>query len=134
MSLNRDDSGIDQEVPLQEEATAESQEEHPAVPSHRYRPPHIVHYENSARGPMLHGNNPSSDQAYGSTVSKDADDNIFYPFSSKLEWEFAKWAKLQGSNITASAVTDLLSIDGVCPTQRFHVYVLCMLLMLSHLS
>jgi hypothetical protein len=38
-------------------------------------------------------------------------DNIFEPFNSKLDWEFAQWAKTQGSS--SSAVTDLLSIEGV---------------------
>jgi hypothetical protein len=78
-----------------------------------YQGPHIVPYGNSAGSPVLLADEPSSDEAYCSTLSEDGGNDPFYPFSSKLEWEFAKWAKLHGSNITASAVTDLLSIDGV---------------------
>ncbi|KAG2053928.1 hypothetical protein BDR06DRAFT_982598 [Suillus hirtellus] len=41
----------------------------------------------------------------GSTV------NIYAPFSSQMDWDIAKWAKLCGSSSTA--FTDLLEIDGV---------------------
>ncbi|KAG1851214.1 hypothetical protein C8R48DRAFT_750017 [Suillus tomentosus] len=40
----------------------------------------------------------------GSTV------NIYAPFSSQMDWDIAKWAKLHGSSSTA--FTDLLEIDG----------------------
>ncbi|KAG1886895.1 uncharacterized protein F5891DRAFT_1200490 [Suillus fuscotomentosus] len=39
------------------------------------------------------------------------DENIYYPFTSKIEWEVARWAKLRGSSLTV--FLDLLSIDGV---------------------
>ncbi|KAG2114756.1 uncharacterized protein F5147DRAFT_530123, partial [Suillus discolor] len=39
------------------------------------------------------------------------DENIYYPFASKIEWEVARWAKLHGASSTA--FSDLLSIDGV---------------------
>ncbi|KAF8998031.1 hypothetical protein BDQ17DRAFT_1391788 [Cyathus striatus] len=43
----------------------------------------------------------------------DSDDveNPYTPFSSKLEWEIAKWAKLRGPSSTA--FTELMKIDGV---------------------
>jgi hypothetical protein len=37
--------------------------------------------------------------------------NIYAPFSSKLDWEVACWAKMQG--LGSNAVTELLSIEGV---------------------
>jgi hypothetical protein len=37
--------------------------------------------------------------------------NIYEPFISKMDWEVARWAKLH--SVSSSAVTDLLSIDGV---------------------
>ncbi|EKM83117.1 hypothetical protein AGABI1DRAFT_35141 [Agaricus bisporus var. burnettii JB137-S8] len=40
-----------------------------------------------------------------------ASDNLYAPFSSKREWEIAKWAKLQGT--TSTAFTDLIKIEGV---------------------
>lgn len=38
-------------------------------------------------------------------------DSEYAPFSSKLEWEFAKWAKTRGPGSTA--VSELLKIEGV---------------------
>ncbi|KAG5640513.1 hypothetical protein DXG03_008233 [Asterophora parasitica] len=37
--------------------------------------------------------------------------NIYAPFSSQLEWEIVKWAKLCGASSTA--FTELMSIQGV---------------------
>lgn len=37
--------------------------------------------------------------------------NIYAPFSTKLEWEIARWAKLRGPSSTA--FTELMSIEGV---------------------
>ncbi|KAG1858579.1 hypothetical protein C8R48DRAFT_755592 [Suillus tomentosus] len=44
-------------------------------------------------------------------VDVEDEENLYYPFASKIEWEVARWAKLRGSSSTA--FTDLLSIDGV---------------------
>lgn len=37
--------------------------------------------------------------------------NIYAPFSCKMDWEIARWAKLRGPSSTA--FTDLMSIEGV---------------------
>jgi hypothetical protein len=37
--------------------------------------------------------------------------NIYSPFTSQMDWEIARWAKLRGSGSTA--FTDLLKIEGV---------------------
>lgn len=39
-------------------------------------------------------------------------DNIWVPFHSQRDWEFAHWVKMCGP--TSSAVTNLLAIPGVC--------------------
>jgi len=39
--------------------------------------------------------------------------NVHEPFSTQIEWEIARWAKLRGPSSTA--FTELLAIDGVCP-------------------
>jgi hypothetical protein len=41
----------------------------------------------------------------------DGRDDAFAPFDSKIDWEFARWAKTRG--ISETAVNDLLSIEGV---------------------
>jgi hypothetical protein len=38
-------------------------------------------------------------------------ENVYAPFSSKLEWEIAKWAKLQGT--TSTAFSDMMKIEDV---------------------
>lgn len=38
-------------------------------------------------------------------------DNIYAPFTSQMDWDVAKWAKLRGPSSTA--FTELLAIDGV---------------------
>jgi hypothetical protein len=50
-----------------------------------------------------------SDINYCSTVNSLT--NAWAPFTSKLDWEIAKWAKLRGAGSTA--FSDLLAIDGV---------------------
>lgn len=41
-------------------------------------------------------------------------ENVYTPFSSKLDWEVAKWAKLRGPSSTA--FTELMGIEGVSNT------------------
>jgi hypothetical protein len=38
-------------------------------------------------------------------------DNIWHPFQSQCNWDFARWAKNRGPSLTA--VTELLAMDGV---------------------
>lgn len=44
-----------------------------------------------------------------------AANNPYAPFTSKVDWEFARWAKLRGAGSTA--VTELMGIEGVRPHQ-----------------
>lgn len=48
---------------------------------------------------------------YQSILGHSAQDNPWYPFNSKLDWEVAKWAKLRGPSDTS--FSDLLAIEGV---------------------
>lgn len=52
--------------------------------------------------------------AYQSTLGAAAQDNIWHPFNSKLDWEVARWAKQRGLGDTA--FSELLAIEGV----RYH--------------
>ncbi|KAG2160171.1 uncharacterized protein EDB93DRAFT_1237363 [Suillus bovinus] len=40
-----------------------------------------------------------------------ANENLYHPFTSKMDWEVARWAKLRGVSLTA--FSDLLAIEGV---------------------
>ncbi|KAG2345003.1 hypothetical protein BDR05DRAFT_998614 [Suillus weaverae] len=60
------------------------------------------------------GEDSGSDHNPGEDSDLDNDhneENLYYPFTLKIKWEVACWAKLRGSSSTA--FTDLLSIDGV---------------------
>ncbi|KAJ6558402.1 hypothetical protein B0H19DRAFT_1376819 [Mycena capillaripes] len=52
----------------------------------------------------------TSEKAYESTIGS-TESNPYAPFTSKMDWELAKWAKLRGAGSTA--FTDLLNIEGV---------------------
>lgn len=63
-----------------------------------------------------------TDDTVYSNYKKDienAEDNIYAPFTSKREWEIARWAKLRGPGSTA--LSDLLKIDGVSCTSVPHI-------------
>jgi hypothetical protein len=73
-----------------------------------YVKPHIVQFGNSAGQSMSQG--VSVQEQY--PIRGFDKHNIYSPFSSKLERDIACWAKFQ-THLSASAVTELLSIDGV---------------------
>jgi hypothetical protein len=60
----------------------------------------------------------SREQASSNTYEKyqkdvgGSDENPYAPFTSELEWQVARWAKLRGKGMTA--ISELLSINGVC--------------------
>ncbi|RXW22226.1 hypothetical protein EST38_g3624 [Candolleomyces aberdarensis] len=72
-----------------------------------YANPHVVAFEGLAGCPV--SSQSTSNNVYQSKLPTTS---IYHPFSSQLEWEIARWAKLHG-HISASAVTELLSIKGV---------------------
>lgn len=71
--------------------------------------PVVIDYPNPRAGERLRQED-SSYTGYEKSV-QDSENNIYAPFSSKREWEIARWAKLRGPGSTA--FTDLLKIDGV---------------------
>jgi hypothetical protein len=48
---------------------------------------------------------------YNNDCQEDSEGNMYAPFKSKLDWDFARWAKLRGPSSTA--INELLKIDGV---------------------
>lgn len=78
---------------------------------------HITRFPSSRAGcpiPFAPGSaGPTSYRGYeGQLRNTYADgDNVYAPFTSRIEWEIAHWAKLRGRGSTA--VSDLLSIEGV---------------------
>jgi len=71
----------------------------------------VEHFGGMAGKPIRTGG-PTTSSVYQGNVGKENQPaNIYAPFKSQIDWEFAKWAKLRGP--TSTAVTDLLNIPGV---------------------
>ena len=73
-------------------------------------PPNIVSYSDTyphRKAGAIVEHAQSSDQTYSAADNT----NIWAPFTSKIDWEIAKWAKLRGASSTA--FSDLLAIEGV---------------------
>ena len=86
-----------------------------STPMHNQAPPPPDFYPESFPGrhagmPTSSGN--ASPACFGHEDEPMPSENPWAPFNSKLDWEIARWAKLRGPGSTA--VSDLLSIDGVC--------------------
>jgi len=58
----------------------------------------------------------STNSTYAARLGKGSDSNPYSPFTSKIDWEVAKWAKLQGPSSTSFA--ELLKIEGVISFHR----------------
>ncbi|EAU80829.2 hypothetical protein CC1G_04939 [Coprinopsis cinerea okayama7 len=69
--------------------------------------PFVVRYQKDAED---HRRTSQPGAAYHQEHIRDST-NLYAPFSSKLEWEIARWAKLRGPSSTA--FTELMAIDGV---------------------
>lgn len=73
--------------------------------------PYIVKFKKGKAG-AVYTNLGCVDENTAYTLQIGNQDNIFSPFSSKIEWEIALWAKTRGPSSTA--FTELMSIEGVC--------------------
>jgi len=70
--------------------------------------PYVVQFGGKAGTVYEQGAEDANDQ-YLSSIGDG--NNLYAPFTSKLEWEIAKWAKLRGPSSTA--FTELMAIEGV---------------------
>ena len=64
----------------------------------------------STAGMPMQTNAPTATD-YGIYKQNVASDNVYAPFTSKLDWEIGRWAKAHGT--TSAAVSELLKIPGV---------------------
>ncbi len=102
----------------------------PVLPSHarrenvehtipRDRNTFIIHFPGSTAGaPVPDGTSVPNVtyQDYQASVESPgtSSTNPYAPFTSRIDWEVAQWAKLRGSGSTA--FSDLLAIEEVCPS------------------
>jgi hypothetical protein len=73
--------------------------------------PFIVKFPN-ARAGAVHPEHVVDENLNASYTRKvGSAENPFFPFSSKMEWEIAQWAKMRGPSSTS--FTELMNIEGV---------------------
>ncbi|KAJ7796041.1 hypothetical protein B0H13DRAFT_2392831 [Mycena leptocephala] len=82
-----------------------------------HKPIVVKYHGNTARKPISTTRSPTSEKAYESTLKDCTSSNPYAPFTSKIDWEVAKWAKLRGAGSTA--FSDLLNIEGVHESLNF---------------
>ncbi|KAH7904180.1 hypothetical protein BJ138DRAFT_1107047 [Hygrophoropsis aurantiaca] len=71
--------------------------------------PFISLYPNPNAGAPIYTREKNAYQSYGALLSDS--ENVWAPFTSQIDFEVARWAKLRGPGSTA--FSDLLKIDGV---------------------
>ena len=101
--LDDEDDDPDDPPPLPERSTA-----HDALQNPYYTEKFNNKYPD-ARAGMRFGTELDLNSQYQAGMPDNL--NIWFPFSSKLDWEIARWAKLRGPSSTA--FSELLAIDGV---------------------
>ncbi|KAJ7315113.1 hypothetical protein DFH08DRAFT_711911 [Mycena albidolilacea] len=79
-----------------------------------HKKPTIVHFPGGgaatrAGEPISASRSASMEEQYSKMLGSTS--NIYSPFTSQMDWEIARWAKLRGSGSTA--FTELLKIEGV---------------------
>jgi hypothetical protein len=72
--------------------------------------PHVVKFTKGNAGAVYTRNGVNVNTEYTNNIGMS--ENAYKPFSSKVEWEIARWAKTRGPSSTA--FTELMNIDGVC--------------------
>ena len=75
----------------------------------KLRQPIFVKKYPGRAGEILEGTAEGQSYGYGGYAR---DENLYAPFAHRLDWEIARWCQLRGPGSTA--VSELLSIDGVC--------------------
>jgi hypothetical protein len=74
--------------------------------------PFISEFPSARAGEWVEEERRSGYEGYKETLGSDATDNLYTPFNSKMDWEFARWAKLRG--VGSTSATELMGIEGVC--------------------
>ncbi|KAJ7083270.1 hypothetical protein C8R43DRAFT_1092761 [Mycena crocata] len=73
--------------------------------------PHITKFGGKAGAPLQRTEVPANTQQRGLSEAEENPENPWAPFKSQIDWQIARWDKVQGS--TSTVFTDLLAINGV---------------------
>ncbi|KAG2364920.1 hypothetical protein BDR07DRAFT_1374653 [Suillus spraguei] len=72
--------------------------------------PIVVQYPDQRAGQPINPTKQSSNMTYHTQLIGSGPNNVYAPFTSKLDWEMARWAKLRGPSSTV--FSELVSIEG----------------------
>ncbi|KAK1230796.1 hypothetical protein PQX77_006110 [Marasmius sp. AFHP31] len=73
--------------------------------------PVVVKFGGRAGQILADGSREDADTRYKKALGKEGNQPTWYPFTSQVDWEIARWAKLRGPS--ANAFNELLNIPGV---------------------
>ncbi|KAJ7108928.1 hypothetical protein C8R43DRAFT_1091820 [Mycena crocata] len=90
---------------------APTRETRKAAEDRFHHKPVIEKFGGLAGKPIPESQKQTSEKAYGTALKGGTTSNPYAPFTSKMDWEIARWAKLRGTGSTA--FTDLLNVEGV---------------------
>ncbi|KAJ7812442.1 hypothetical protein B0H14DRAFT_3752478 [Mycena olivaceomarginata] len=106
-----DDEGDDDAVDLPNHIAAPSKATRKAAEDRFHHKPIVEHYPGGRAGKTISTTQKSAEELYRSSLADATNENPYAPFTSKMDWEVAKWAKLRGAGSTA--FSDLLNLDGM---------------------
>lgn len=87
-----------------------------AIENHLRQKIFVVQHSSLHAGQPIRQSERTAYQRYADDAINHAS-NIYAPFTSRMEWELARWAKLRSPSSTA--FTDLLKIEGVITALLF---------------
>lgn len=87
-----------------------SKEERQNAEKTQWTSPVVQKFPGSRAGEAVGDDGPAGYAEYG--TPDPLSENPYAPFSSQVDWQFAKWAKLRGPGSTS--VSELLGIESVC--------------------
>jgi hypothetical protein len=73
--------------------------------------PEIEEFGNQNAGAVYARVHQNGNQDYCQSISSTESPNPYAPFSSRLDWEIGRWAKMRGPG--SNSLTELLRIEGV---------------------
>lgn len=121
--LAKEEQHMEPERPLRCPGIMDQELDHDVLPSRRplrlrggfegplSNPPEIVEFSVGNAGSRFKTNHRGGNQSYLQSISNADNPNPYEPFSSKLDWEIARWAKRRGQG--SNALMELLKINGV---------------------
>lgn len=114
-----DDSDVEN-LPPELRHVAPDRESHQQAKQHLHARTHVVHFPGGLAGSPITSDSTRAASGYHEyqTQLDSGGTNPYTPFTSRIDWEVAQWAKLRGPGSTA--LTDLLKIEDV--SHRLHAY------------